>query len=69
MPDTFWNALPSVVGWLVFALFLWTQHVQYLAGHETIFFVHKTPEEKRIREALVKKMENAVTTQPASKVP
>lgn len=28
-----------------------------MAGHDTLFFEHKTPEEIRIREAIIKKLE------------
>lgn len=55
--NEFFKSLPWVIFWLVFAFALWIQHVQYMAGHETMFFVHKTPEEKRIREALIKQLE------------
>ena len=48
MPDLFWAFL---------ALFFWIEHTQYMAGHETIIFVHKTPEEKRIQGAMIKKLE------------
>ena len=55
--DKFAESLPWVVFWLVFAFFLWLQHVQYMAGHETTIFAHKTQEEIRIREATVKILE------------
>ncbi len=43
--------------WIFMAVYAWASHTQYLAGHETMFWGHKTPEEIRIREATVKKLE------------
>lgn len=39
------------------SLVIWVCHLQYLQGHDTFLFGHKTPEEKRIREATIKKLE------------
>lgn len=55
--NKFCDSLPSAIFWLAVCLFIWVQHTQYMAGHETILFVHKTPEEVRIREAQVRKVE------------
>lgn len=55
------EALPWVAMWAVLGLFVWCSHVQYMAGHETGLFEHKTPEEIRIREATIKKLEQSVT--------
>lgn len=52
------KALPWVAFWLVIGVLVWTQHLQYMAGHNTSLFSHKTPEEKRIREAVIKILEN-----------
>lgn len=47
--------------WMAFWLFLavdtWAEHTQYMAGHETLLFRHRTPEEIRIREATVERLE------------
>ena len=43
--------------WLFAALFLWIEHVQYMAGNETNLYRHKTLEEVRIREATVELLE------------
>lgn len=51
------GALPWVSFWAVVGLFLWINHKQYMAGHETEIFRHKTPEELRLREAAVRKAE------------
>ena len=51
------EALPWIFFWLFANLFLWVQHTQYMAGHETSLFVHRTPAELRIRDALVMKAE------------
>lgn len=56
------NAIAENLAWLGFwifaAVFLYVEHTQYMNGHETTIYTHKTPEEKRIREAIVKKLEN-----------
>lgn len=39
------------------AVYVYVEHLQYMAGHNTIFFAHKTEEEKRIREAQIKYQE------------
>lgn len=46
---------------IAFAIVFATMYVVdawvYLRGHNTFFFVHKTEEEKRIREAVIQKLE------------
>jgi hypothetical protein len=55
------EALPWVAFWIALAfvlgLFIWVNHIQYMAGHETSLFGHKTPEEIRLREATVQLLE------------
>jgi len=51
------EALPWIAFWAVVGLFVWVSHQQYMAGHDTGLFDHKTPEEIRIREATVQKLE------------
>jgi len=51
-PSLAWMAF-----WLSFAVYAWCEHTQYMAGNETLLFRHKTPEEIRIREATVEKLE------------
>lgn len=51
------KALPWVAFWFVFGLFISHEHDQYMAGHETTLYRHKTDEEKRIREAVIQKLE------------
>lgn len=51
------KALPWVAVWAVIGVLVWTNHQQYMAGHDTLFFGHKTPEERRIREAVIRKLE------------
>lgn len=51
------EALPWVAFWAVVGLFVWCSHKQYLARHDTEIFHHKTAEELRIREAVIKKLE------------
>jgi hypothetical protein len=51
------KAIPWVAFWLVVALYIWIEHKMYLAGHSTLLFEHKTPEEKRLREAAIRKAE------------
>ena len=51
------NALPWVAFWLVVAVYIYIEHKMYMAGHSTLFFEHKTPEEKRLREAIIRKAE------------
>ena len=55
------EALPWVAFWAVIGLLVWVSHVQYMAGHDSLLFAHKTPEELRIREAVVKKLERAAS--------
>lgn len=43
--------------WIFCAVYLYVDHIQYLKGHDTLFFSHKTPEEERIRGAQIKYME------------
>lgn len=43
--------------WIFCSVYLYVDHNMYLKGHNTLFFSHKTPEEKRIREAQIKYME------------
>lgn len=43
--------------WIFCAVYLYVDHIQYLKGHDTLFFSHKTPEEECIREAQIKYME------------
>ncbi len=52
MKDVLWLG-PS----FLFGLLVWIAHLQYMAGHDTPFFSHKTPEEKRIQEAQIKLLE------------
>lgn len=44
-------------GWFGFFFFMavcvYCDHQQYLAGHDSYFFEHKTDEEKRIRNAQI----------------
>lgn len=43
----------------IFLIFLiWIAHKQYIKGHDALFFEHKSPEEKRIREAQIKILEH-----------
>ena len=51
------EALPWVAFWFAFSVLIYVGHNQYMAGHETLFFKHNTPEEIRIREAIIKKLE------------
>lgn len=51
------KALPWVAFWCVVGLWVWVAHQQYLAGHSSALFEHKTPEEKRLREAAIRKAE------------
>lgn len=39
------------------AVYVYVEHLQYVAGHNTVFFAHKTEEEKRLREAQIKYQE------------
>lgn len=43
--------------WIFCSVYLYVDHIKYLKGHDALFFSHKTPEEKRIREAQIKYME------------
>jgi len=38
---------------IVFAVCIWCDHQQYMAGHDAFFFHHKTDAEKRIRNAQI----------------
>lgn len=58
------EALPWLAFWAVVALFVWVSHIQYMAGHDTGLFEHKTPEEKRIREAVIRQLEIAIKKAP-----
>ena len=40
-----------------FCTLLWASHKQYLLGHDNFFFRHRTDEEKRIREAQIRILE------------
>lgn len=51
------KALPWVAFWIFLAIYLWVDYRMYDKGHETLFFKHKTLEELRIREAVVRKLE------------
>lgn len=48
-------------GWLgiciVIAVFIYVNHKQYMAGHDNYIFEHKTEDEKRIREAQIRILE------------
>ncbi len=46
--------------WIFLSVFFYVEHRVYLAGHNTLFFHHKTDEEKRIREAQIKLLEAQV---------
>jgi hypothetical protein len=45
--------------WIFLAVFVWLNHVQYLAGHANYVFEHRTPHEIRLREAAVVRAEQA----------
>lgn len=51
------EALPAIAFWCCVALWIWVSHVQYMAGHESSLFEHKTSEEIRIREATIQILE------------
>ncbi len=57
------EALPWVAFWLVVAVCVYVSHVQYMAGHDTAFFFHKTPEEQRLREAAIRKAEKEASVE------
>ena len=38
--------------WVFFAVFWYCDHKQYMAGHDTWLFTHKTEAEKKIRDRL-----------------
>lgn len=48
-----------ITGWGTFWIFLavvyYCDHKQYMAGHNAMFFKHKTPEEKKLREMQLNK--------------
>lgn len=50
------------LGWIgfciVIAVFIYVNHLQYMEGHDTYIFSHKTTEEKRILEAQTRIIEN-----------
>jgi hypothetical protein len=54
------SALPYVAFWAFMAWFVYLEHQQYMAGHETWLWTHKTPEEKRLQQAAVMKAEAEV---------
>jgi hypothetical protein len=58
------NALPWTAFWIFLAVWIYCSHTQYMAGHETTFFHHKTPEEIRIREAVIKRLEQGLEQKP-----
>lgn len=43
---------------IMMTAYIWVEHIQYTQGHNTLLFTHKTPEELRIREAVIQKLEN-----------
>ena len=49
------------LGWLgfciVIAVFIYVNHKQYMAGHNSHIFEHKSEDEKRIREAHIRILE------------
>ena len=51
------EAIPWLGFWAFMAVLVWVEHTQYMHGHDTLFFGHKTPEELRIREAVIRKLE------------
>lgn len=51
------KAQPWVAFWVVIGLLVWVSYLQYMAGHDTFLFEHKTDEEKRLREAVLRKAE------------
>lgn len=59
--NKFSESLPSAIFWVAVCLFIWVEHTQYLAGHETTIFQHKTDTEKRILEAQVRNIEIEAT--------
>lgn len=61
------KALPWVAFWAVAAPVIWCEHTQYMAGHETTLWGHRTPEEIRLREAAVRQAELKAGIQPKEK--
>jgi hypothetical protein len=51
------EALCWVAFWLTVCVFVVCEHLQYTAGHNTFLWGYKTPEEKRIQEAIITKLE------------
>lgn len=51
------EAIPWLGFWAFMCILVWTNHTQYIQGHNTLFFGHKTPEKLRIREAVIRKLE------------
>lgn len=43
--------------WIFIAVWVYVDHAMYLKGHDGWWFEHKTPEEKRLRDAVVRKAE------------
>ena len=56
------EALPWVAFWAVIGLCVWVSHLQFVAGYDNWLFEHKTPEEKRLREAAIRRAERAQST-------
>lgn len=53
-------ATANAIGfWLWLCVMTIIAHKQYMAGHDTWLFGHKTDEEKRIRDAILAKMERS----------
>ena len=59
------------LGWLGFCLviaaFIYVNHKQYMAGHNNYIFEHKTEDEKRIREAQIRILEQQAGIKHVSK--
>lgn len=55
------EVISNGLGWLgfflVIAVFIYVNHKQYMAGHDNYIFEHKTEDEKRIREAQIRILE------------
>lgn len=43
--------------WIFLSVYVWAQHLQFIAGYDTIPFGHKTDAENRLRQAAIKKAE------------
>lgn len=61
-PNTLYESLMKGLPWFGFWVFMsivvWVEYDLHVRGHETPFFTHKTPEELRIREATIQKLES-----------